>query len=99
MRTNTDGHTCVWDFDSQLKSVDTDGDNVPDLVFQYDALFRRVSKTGTDSTVYSHLGQKVVAEYINGAVPAQPAETYVYGAYIDDVLVKDGTGVTGDPQG
>jgi RHS repeat-associated protein len=41
----------------------------------------------------SYAGQ-VVAEYTSGLVPASPSEEYAYASYIDEQLLKDGTGGT-----
>ena len=58
-------------------------------LFKYDALGRRVAK---GNTVYAMAGQQVVAEYALGAASASPSETYVYGSYIDEPILKTGTG-------
>jgi len=85
----TETSTLVWDFDNQLKSVDTDSDGTPDVTYSYDALGRRTTK---NNTVFVCLGQQVIAEYTSGASAESPAEQYVYGNYIDEPIIKDGTG-------
>ena len=35
-----------------------------------------------------------MAEYTSGAAPASPTEKYVYGSYIDEPIIKVGTGGT-----
>jgi len=101
---DTKGHTYTWDFDNRLKSVDTNGDQVPDVSFQYDALGRRVSKTAaagttvyackTEPIAYSPFAGQVVCEYASGGTPASPSEKYIYGTYIDEPIWKTGTGGT-----
>ena len=40
LTTNANTHTYDYDFDNRMKSVDTDGDSVADISFEYDALGR-----------------------------------------------------------
>ncbi len=93
-----------WDFDNRMSAADTDGDNVDDVTLKYDALGRRVAKTsGSASVVYVSMTQpiqyspfagQVVAEYASGAAATSPTEKYVYASYIDEPVLKDGTGGT-----
>ena len=63
--------------------------------YTYDAIGRRVSKTvnGTQ-TIFVCSGPQVVCDYqVNvGATPdtASPTQCYVYGSYVDEVILKDG---------
>ncbi len=101
---NTKNHKYTWDFDNRMSAADTDGDNVDDVTLKYDALGRRVAKTSGSATVvyvsmtqpiqYSPLAGQVVAEYASGAAPASLIEKYVYASYIDEPVLKDGTGGT-----
>ncbi len=93
-----------WDFDNRMGSADTDGDNTDDVTLKYDALGRRIAKTaGTNAVVYVSMTQpiqyspfvgQVVAEYASGTAPSSPIERYVYASYIDEPVLKDGTGGT-----
>ncbi len=93
-----------WDFDNRMSAADTDGDNVDEVTLKYDALGRRVAKASGSATVvyvsmtqpiqYSPFAGQVVAEYSSGAAPASPTEKYVYASYIDEPVLKDGTGGT-----
>ncbi len=101
---DTKNHNYTWDFDNRMSAADTDGDNTDDVTLKYDALGRRIAKTaGTNAVVYVSMTQpiqyspfagQVVAEYASGALPASPTEKYVYGPYIDEPVLKDGTGGT-----
>ncbi len=101
---NTKNHKYTWDFDNRMSAADTDGDNVDDVTLKYDALGRRVAKTSGSATVvyvsmtqpiqYSPFAGQVVAEYASGAAPTSPTEKYVYASYIDEPVLKDGTGGT-----
>ncbi|RME21373.1 MAG: RHS repeat-associated core domain-containing protein, partial [Candidatus Zixiibacteriota bacterium] len=48
----------------------------------------------TQPIQYSPFAGQVVAEYASGAAPASPTEKYVYASYIDEPVLKDGTGGT-----
>jgi RHS repeat-associated protein len=86
---NTKGHTYQWNIEGQLISSDTDADTYADVTFEYDALGRRVKK---GNNVYIYHGYQVVSEYTSGSSASAPNENYVYGTYIDEPLLKDGTG-------
>jgi RHS repeat-associated protein len=85
-----------WDFDNRMKAADVDQDGTNDLTFTYDALGRRVSKNdtaGSVHTVYVCMGidmGQVACEYLANADPATtaPQQTYVYGGYVDEPLIK-----------
>ncbi len=101
---NTKNHKYTWDFDNRMSAADTDGDDVDDVTLKYDALGRRVAKASGSATVvyvsmtqpiqYSPFAGQVVAEYASGAAPTSPTEKYVYASYIDEPVLKDGTGGT-----
>jgi len=92
---NSNGHEYTWDFDNKMTGANTDGQAGDDVTFEYDALGRRVRKNnGTTNTVYALAGQQVAAEYPSGTAPSSPAEQYVYASYIDEPILKDGTGGT-----
>ena len=93
---SADTSTLTWDFDNRLTSVDTDSDGTVDTTYTYDATGRRVTK---NNTVFVCYGQRVMAEYPLGTAAASPTEQYVYGSYIDEPVVKNGTGVPGAPAG
>jgi len=93
LTTNTNNHTYSWDFDNRLSGADTDGNSVDDVLYEYDALGRRVRKNnGTTNTVFVLAGWQVIAEYASGTAPASPSEQYVYASYIDEPILKTGTG-------
>ncbi len=101
---NTKNHGYTWDFDNRMSAADTDGDNVDEVTLKYDTLGRRVAKTSGSATVvyvsmtqpiqYSPFAGQVVAEYASGAAATSPTEKYVYASYIDEPVLKDGTGGT-----
>jgi RHS repeat-associated protein len=98
---NVTGDTYTWDFDNQLRTATVSG-SVTTLA--YDALGRRVSKaSGATTNVYvsatqplamSSLAGQILAQYPSGAAPSSPTEKFVYGVYIDEPLIKVGTGGT-----
>jgi len=93
LKTNTNGHTYSWDFDIRLTGADTDGNPGDDVLYEYDALGRRIRKNnGTTNTVFVLAGWQVIAEYASGASPASPSEQYIYASYIDEPILKTGTG-------
>ena len=83
----------TWDFDNRLVSADTDNDSTADVTYQWDALGRRVLRDdGTAATVYVQSGQQTIADYTAGAVPGSPTYTYVYASYIDEPVMRGGSG-------
>ena len=92
----TDTSTLTWDFDSRLTSVDTNTNGNLDASYTYDALGRRATK---NNTVFVCLGQQVLSEYQLGTPAASPTEQYAYATYIDEPVIKDGTGGLGAPAG
>ena len=53
----------TWDSDNKLRSADIDATGTADVNFQYDALGRRVARTGTGvSVVYVQMDQQTTAE-------------------------------------
>ncbi|MCD0462258.1 RHS repeat-associated core domain-containing protein [Roseiconus lacunae] len=93
LRPGSDPLALTWDFDNRLSSADVDNDGSDDVFYQFDALGRRVSRgDGTTTTVYVPNGQQTVADYTSGTSPSSPTYTYVWGSYIDELVVRDGTG-------
>ena len=89
---NTNGQSYTYDLDGRMDTATNGTDN---LSYQYDALGRRVARTvGSSTRVFALAGQQVVAEYASGVAPASPLETYVYASYIDEPVLKEGTGGT-----
>jgi RHS repeat-associated protein len=86
---NTKGHTYQWNIEGQLISADTDADTHADVTFEYDALGRPVKK---GNTVYVYYGDQVVAEYPSGSAASLPSEKFVYGEFVDEPIIKIGTG-------
>ena len=99
LTTNANGDTYAWDFDNRLRTATVSGDV---STYTYDALGRRTSKeVGAAKTLFvsstrplpssPHAGQ-VLAEYASGAAPSSPTEKHVFGYYIDEPILKVGTG-------
>jgi RHS repeat-associated protein len=85
-----------WDFDNKMKSADIDANGTADVSFQYDALGRRVARTGTSgSWVFVQAGQQTIADYVIGNAPSASLYRYVYASYIDEPVVRKGTGTGG----
>ena len=82
----------TWDFDNRLRFVDTDGDGIDDVEYAYDALGRRVRQiveaAPASDIVYVCLGKRVACEYNASAPHDDPLELYVYGSYIDEIILK-----------
>jgi len=82
-----------WDFENKLISADTDNDAVADVTYQWDALGRRVGRDdGTTVTVFVESGQQTIADYTSGTAAASPTYNYVYASYIDEPVMRAGTG-------
>ncbi|TWT80045.1 tRNA(Glu)-specific nuclease WapA precursor [Planctomycetes bacterium CA13] len=82
-----------WDFENKLRGADTDNDGTDDVTYQFDALGRRVARDdGTTVTVFVQSGQQTIADYTSGAVASSPTYTYVYASYIDELVIRGGTG-------
>ena len=80
-----------WDFDNKLRSVDIDANGTADVSFQYDALGRRVARTGTgNSMVFVQMDQQTIADYPVGGAATTPTFRYVYASYIDEPVVRKG---------
>ena len=98
---NVNGDTYTWDFDNRMKTATVSG---AVSTYAYDALGRRASKevgaaknvfvSTTRPLPYSAFAGQVLAAYASGAAPASPTEKYVYGSYIDEPIIKVGTGGT-----
>ena len=87
----------TWDSDNKLRSADIDANGTADVNFQYDALGRRVARSGTGgSEVYVQMDQQTIADYPVGGAATTPTFRYVYASYIDEPVVRktDGTGGT-----
>jgi len=84
-----------WDFENKLISADTDNDAVADVTYQWDALGRRVGRDdGTTATVFVESGQQTIADYTSGTAATSPTYNYVYASYIDEPVMRAGTGGT-----
>ncbi|MFN7876838.1 MAG: RHS repeat-associated core domain-containing protein [Pirellula sp.] len=67
-----------------------------DVNFQYDALGRRVARTGTGgSVVYVQHDQQTIADYPVSGVASTPTYRYVYASYIDEPVVRKAAGTGG----
>jgi RHS repeat-associated protein len=84
------------DFDNKLASADIDANGTADVSFQYDALGRRVARTGTGgSFVFVQMDQQTIADYPVGGAASTPTYRYVYASYIDEPVVRKGAGTGG----
>ncbi|MEO1527314.1 MAG: RHS repeat-associated core domain-containing protein [Planctomycetota bacterium] len=82
-----------WDFDNRLSSADVDNDGTADVTYRFDAHGRRVGRDdGNTNEVYVQAGQTTVADYTVGAAAVNPLYTYAYGTYIDEPIMRGGTG-------
>ncbi|WP_235909042.1 RHS repeat-associated core domain-containing protein [Roseiconus nitratireducens] len=83
----------TWDFDNRLKSADIGNNGTVEVEYEFDALGRRVARTESGSTtVFVQNGQQTLADYASGASPSSPTYTYIWGDYIDELVVREGTG-------
>jgi len=95
LRPGSDPLKLKWDFNNKLKAADTDNDGVDDVFYRWDALGRRVGRDdGTTSVVYVHDGQQTISDYVAGTAASSPTYNYVYASYIDEPVVRGGSGVT-----
>jgi RHS repeat-associated protein len=80
-----------WDSDNKLRSADIDANGTADVNFQYDALGRRVARSGTGgSVVYVQMDQQTIADYPVGGAATTPTFRYFYASYIDEPVVRKG---------
>ena len=85
-----------WDSDNKLRSADIDANGTADVNFQYDALGRRVARSGTGgSVVYVQMDQQTIADYPVGGAATTPTFRYVYASYIDEPVVRKTAGTGG----
>jgi RHS repeat-associated protein len=78
------GATYAWDIENRLSGANSNAS------YAYDVFNRRVKKTvGTNATVYAYDGWRAIAEYENGATAGSPARSFVFGAYLDEVLMMN----------
>ncbi len=83
-----------WDSDNKLRSADIDANGTADVNFQYDALGRRVARSGTGgSVVYVQMEQQTIADYPVGGAATTPTFRYVFASYIDEPVVRKTAGV------
>ncbi|QDV45610.1 tRNA3(Ser)-specific nuclease WapA precursor [Stieleria neptunia] len=93
LRPGSDPLTLTWDFDNRLVSADVDNDSTDDVFYEWDALGRRVARdNGTTVSIYVQNGQQTVADYTSGTAATNPTYNDVYASYIDEPVVRDGTG-------
>jgi RHS repeat-associated protein len=86
----------TWDSDNKLRSADIDANGTADLTFQYDALGRRVARSGTGgSVVYVQMDQQTIADYPVGGAATTPTFRYVFASYIDEPVVRKTAGTGG----
>ena len=76
--------------------IDIDANGTADVNFQYDALGRRVARSGTGgSVVYEQMDQQTIADYPVGGAATTPTFRYVYASYIDEPVVRKTAGTGG----
>jgi RHS repeat-associated protein len=74
-------------------SADVDNDSTADVFYKWDALGRRVLRDdGTTATVFVQSGQQTIADYTAGTAASSPTYTYVYASYIDEPVMRGGSG-------
>jgi hypothetical protein len=60
---STTAMNLAWDSDNKLRSADIDANGTADVNFQYDAVGRRVARSGTGgSVVYVQMDQQTIAD-------------------------------------
>jgi RHS repeat-associated protein len=92
----TNALNLTWDPDNKLRSSDIDANGTADVNFQYDALGRRVARSGTGgSVVYVQMNQQTIADYPVGGAATTPTFRYVYASYIDEPVVRKTAGTGG----
>lgn len=78
----------TWDYDNRMVSAISEGGDYQ-AQFKYDALGRRISKANSSQqTIYVSSLQQEIAEYVAGANANAPTYEYVFGSYIDEVLMR-----------
>jgi RHS repeat-associated protein len=78
----------TWDYDNRMVSAISEGGDFV-AYMTYDALGRRVSKANSSQqTIYVSSLQQEIAEYVSGANANAPKYEYVFGSYIDEVLMR-----------
>ena len=93
LRPGSDPLKMKWDFENKLLAADTDNDSVDDIFYKFDALGRRVGRDdGTANVVYFQDGQQTIADYPSGTAAGSPIYTYVYASYIDEPVMRGGSG-------
>jgi RHS repeat-associated protein len=93
---STTAMNLTWDSDNKLRSADIDANGTADVNFQYDALGRRVARSGTGgSEVYVQMDQQTIADYPVGGAATTPTFRYVYASYIDEPVVRKTAGTGG----
>jgi len=86
----------AWDYDNKLKSSDIDNNGSADVMFEYDALGRRVARTeGSTAVVYFQADQQTIADYPRGGAASTATYRYVFASYIDEPVVRKTTGTSG----
>ena len=76
--------------------IDIDANGTADVNFQYDALGRRVARSGTGGSVdYVQMEQQTIADYPVGGAATTPTFRYVYASYIDEPVVRKTAGTGG----
>ena len=93
LRPGSDPLKLKWDFDDKLRAADTNDSGTDDVSYRWDALGRRVGRDdGTNYTIYFQDGQQTLADYAAGTAASSPTYNYVHGSYIDEILVRTGSG-------
>jgi RHS repeat-associated protein len=93
LRPGSDPLKMKWDFEKKLIAADTDTDSMDDVFYKFDALGRRVGRDdGTANVVYFQDGQQTIADYPSGTAAGSPTYTYVYASYIDEPVMRGGSG-------
>ncbi len=76
--TKDDQQRYVYDAENRLTELRDLSGTLTNAQYTYDGNGLRVKKVGGSTTVYIFSGSKVIAEYENGALPANPTREYIY---------------------
>ena len=88
---DTTAMNLTWDSDTKRRSAAIDANGTAEVNFQYDALVRRVARSGTGgSVVFVQMDQHTIADYPVGGAATTPTFRYVYASYIDEPVVRKG---------
>lgn len=90
LKQDKNGYTYRYDYENRLVEIRKTNDTITIATFEYDALGRRIEKvvigSTTTTTRFYYDDQRIVLQTESNG-QTQPDRTFVYGNYIDKVLV------------